>query len=438
MPNENPADQEQSIKEQRINSIKSLYYSKPEVQRAIFDFSSNREVVPRYFEGFGKLPDSLQYPGDIFPMVQRGATSFHCSIELWQDSLSLSTGQTREQLNNLRIGWDFLIDIDSKYLDYSKISAELIVNFLKFHGIKNIGVKFSGSKGMHIIIPWKAFPKEINEIQTSNMFPEWPRIICQYIIEKTKPQLIEKITKLTIGSKYVKDFSASEKVMPDIILVSSRHLFRMPYSLHEKTALASIVIDENKISEFQIQDANPLKITKDNIKSFTPNSKENEASELLLQALDWHKEQNLNVEVTDSVKDFKPIKLDKISDEFFPPSIKEILKGMKDGRKRALFILINLFRSIGMDKDELEKRLYSWNEKNEVQLKQGYIKSQLSWSYRNKVVPPPNFNKDYYKGIGIVPTEEELRYKNPVNYVVKKTLGSSQNSVTKSKPKTKQ
>src|SRR3989338_8403883 len=153
MSNENPADQEQSIKEQRINSIKSLYYSKPEVQRAIFDFSSNREVVPRYFEGFGKRPDSLQYPGDIFPMVQRGATSFHCSIELWQDSLSLSTGQTRE-----------------------------------------------------------------------------------------------KITKLTIGSKYVKDFSASEKVMPDIILVSSRHLFRMPYSLHEKTALASIVIDENKIS----------------------------------------------------------------------------------------------------------------------------------------------------------------------------------------------
>ena len=206
MSNENPADQEQSIKEQRINSIKSLYYSKPEVQRAIFDFSSNREVVPRYFEGFGKRPDSLQYPGDIFPMVQRGATSFHCSIELWQDSLSLSTGQTREQLNNLRIGWDFLIDIDSKYLDYSKISAELIVNFLKFHGIKNIGVKFSGSKGMYIIIPWKAFPKEINEIQTSNMFPEWPRIICQYIIEKTKPQLIEKTTKLTIGSKYVKDF----------------------------------------------------------------------------------------------------------------------------------------------------------------------------------------------------------------------------------------
>src|SRR5690606_27815409 len=28
----------------------------------------------------------------------------------------------------------------------------------------------------------------------------------------------------------------------DLVLVSPRHLFRMPYSLHEKTALASIVI----------------------------------------------------------------------------------------------------------------------------------------------------------------------------------------------------
>jgi DNA primase catalytic subunit len=28
--------------------------------------------------------------------------------------------------------------------------------------MKNIGIKFSGSKGFHILIPWKAFPEEIN------------------------------------------------------------------------------------------------------------------------------------------------------------------------------------------------------------------------------------------------------------------------------------
>ena len=81
-----------------------------------------------------------------------------------------------------------------------------------------------------------------------------------------------------------------------------------------------------------------------------------------------------------------------------------------------------------MDKDELEKRVSEWNKKNKVPLKEGYVKSQISWSYRNKIVPPPNFDKDYYKGIGIVPTEEELRYKNPLNYVVKKSLSKNNKS----------
>ena len=68
-----------------------------------------------------------------------------------------------------------------------------------------------------------------------------------------------------------------------------------------------------------------------------------------------------------------------------------------------------MFRSLGIDKDELEKRIYEWNGKNKVPLKEGYVRTQLSWSYRNKIVPPPNFDKDYYKGIGIIPTDEELQ-----------------------------
>ena len=76
-----------------------------------------------------------------------------------------------------------------------------------------------------------------------------------------------------------------------------------------------------------------------------------------------------------------------------------------------------------MDRDELEKRIYDWNNKNALPLKEGYLKAQILWSYRNKIVPPPNYDKDYYKGVGVIPTDEELRMKNPVNYVVRKTLG---------------
>ena len=422
-----------SHREQRIRKITHLYYSKPDIQKAIFDFSKNREICPRYFEGFGKRPDSFQYQGDVFELVKKGATSFHCSEELWSEPLKIQTGMAEKQLNDLRIGWDLLIDIDSKYIDYSKISAELIINILKFHGVKNIGIKFSGSKGFHIIVPWKAFPKEVNEIKTSDMFPEYPRIITHYIIEKTKKQLIEKITDLERPSKYVKDFQAPKEVMPDIILVSPRHLFRMPYSLHEKTALASVVLNPDKIADFQLTDADALK-TK--VKDFMPDSEEGEASELLMQALDWYKDEEIRKgkstkKITGKFTDYKPLKLDNLSEKNFPPCIQKILRGIEDGKKRALFVLINLFRSVGMDKDELEKRIEDWNKKNNPLLKEGYIKSQLSWSYRKKPIMPPNC-KEFYQGIGVcLPDDFCKLIKNPVNYVSRKSMLESKRTKKK-------
>jgi DNA primase catalytic subunit len=415
--------EKQFYKEQRIRKITQLYYSRPEILKAIFNFSENREVIPRYFEGFGKRPDSFQYPGDIFEMVKKGATSFHCSEELWKDPLKISTEMNENQLNELRKGWDFLIDIDSKYIDYSKILAELIINLLRFHGVKNIGIKFSGSKGFHILIPWKAFPKEINETKTSNKFPEWPRIITQYIMEKTKEKLIEKISNLEKPNKYVKDFKAPKEVMPDIILVSPRHLFRMPYSLHEKTALSSVVIDADSesIRNFELKDADPLKLSKNSIKNFIPDVEEGEASELLIQALDWNNEKNPEEEKLE-FKNIKPIKLDNLSDKNFPPCIKNILQGLEDGKKRAVFVLINFFRSVGDNKEDIEKRIYDWNKKNSPPLKEGYIKSQLSWAYKRKPLMPPNC-KEFYQGIAVCQPDNFCKLiKNPVNYMVRKSF----------------
>ncbi|MEK6758007.1 MAG: DNA primase small subunit domain-containing protein, partial [Nanoarchaeota archaeon] len=373
-------DETKSFKEQRIRKITQLYYSRKDVQKAMFEFSKNREISPRYFDGFGKRPDSFQYLNDISELAKKGATSFHCSEELWQDPMKIVTGMSQEQLNEIRIGWDLLIDIDSKYIDYSKISAKIIIEFLNFHQLKNIGIKFSGSKGFHIIIPWKAFPKEINGVETSKMFPEYPRIITQYIIEKTKDKLIEKITDLSRPNKYVKDFQAPKEVMPDLVLVSPRHLFRMPYSLHEKTSLASVVLNPDELENFQLKDADPMKIK---IKNFMPDSEEGEASELLREAFDWYnvnKPKEEREKTTGQFAEYKPIQLKNISDENFPPCVQKIFQGIPDGKKRAVFVLINLFRSIGMDKDEMEKRIYEWNKKNNPPLREGYIVSQLSWA----------------------------------------------------------
>lgn len=496
-----------SHKEKRVRSITHLYYSKPEIQKIIVDFCRSREVSPRYFEGFGKRPDTIEYPGDLYQLVKRGATSFHCSQETFSDPLEIQTGMAENQLNELRTGWDLLIDIDCKWFDYSKLAARSIIKALKNYGVKNIGIKFSGSKGFHIIVPWKAFPKEINGEPTKNLFPEVPRKIVSFLRSKSEEEMKNilpndfynqfKGTEIKKGKKCnscgemsedyllvnygctkcrrkelkkkrlheeLKELKCPEcsgklvverseefneckkcglnsKENPnkfsrnvevdlfelmglDLILVSPRHLFRAPYSLHEKTALASIVIPSESIEDFQPMDADPMKAR---IIDFNPNSEEGEARELLIQALDWyksfHKDEDFQKESNNF--EFKPIKIENLSEKNFPPSIKKILEGIEDGRKRALFILLNFFRSLSMEREELEQRIYEWNEKNKPPLKQGYIKTQIVWSYRNKIVPPPNFDKDYYNGIGIVPTEEELRYKNPVNYTSRKSFSGS-------------
>jgi len=417
-----------SVREERIRKITHLYYSNPEVQRAIFNFSVNREICPRYFEGFGKRPDSLQYESDILGLVKKGATSFHGSEEIWNNPLNIKTGMKEQELNEIRTGWDLLLDIDSKYIDYSKIMAKIIINFLEFSGVKNVGIKFSGSKGFHIIVPWKAFPKEINGVKTSDMFPEWPRILTKYIMAKTHNYLISEVTKLSTPNKYIKDFQAPKEVMPDLILVSPRHLFRMPYSLHEKTALASIVIDKDKISEFEPRDADPFKIK---IKNFLPDCKEGEATQLLMQALDWNQEHSNKEEK--KTFEYKPINITDKSEKNFPPCMQKILLGVKDGKKRSLFALINFLRSIGTEKDELEKIIFSWNEKNEPKLPAGYIKSQIDWALKRKPTMPPNCF-DFYKDIGVCSADGLCKLtKNPVNYVVRKNFQSERVKSPKNK-----
>lgn len=501
MPQDSP-----SIKEQRIRKITAFYYSRPEVQTAIFEFSKNREVVPRYFEGFGKRPDSLQYPNDILEMAKKGATSFHCSEEIWKNPLQIETGMNEKQLNEIRTGWDLLIDIDCKWFDYAKLAARAIITVLEKNEIKNIGVKFSGSKGWHILIPWKAFPKEIGGEQTKNLFPELPRKLVDYLRYEARKELENilpgdfysqfKNVKIKKGIRCVncnelsdefifvelfcpdckigemkkirkeesKNFSCShcrknfliksekdyyeckkcnlnsnknpDNFSPtiendlfdlmglDLILVSPRHLFRMPYSLHEKTSLVSVVIKKEEIENFELKDADPMKIK---IKNFTPDSKDGEAKEFIMQAMDRYRENKISRgeterALTGKFADFKPVKIDNLSDKNFPPCIKKILEGLADGRKRAVFVLINFFRSLNLDKNEIEKRIYEWNKKNEVPLKKGYIQTQLIWSYRRNPQLPQNC-ADFYKGIGVcIPDDFCKKIKNPVNYIVRKSF----------------
>ncbi len=427
---------------EKVKELALAYYSRKDIQSAIYNFSQGRETVPRYGEGFGKRPDALQYESDILAYVQKGATSFHVSEELWHDPLQIVTGMSQEETNKLRKGWDLLIDIDSKYLDFSKITAQLIARAFEFHGIKNYGIKFSGSKGFHLIIPWQAFPEEFQNQETKNMFPEWPRMICLYLNNFIRDSLEKEIGKTTSTifsstAKFIKDEDAQKKVMPDLVLVAPRHLFRAPYSLHEKTALASIIVDKKTLEDFNPLHANPLGIRPLN---YLPEARKNEAKELLMQALEWHLEQEKEKKAGQPEKKinlgnrkFEDVEIKYITEETFPPVIKNILKGLKeDGRKRAVFILITFFRSLNFPQEYIEKTLEEWNKKNYKPLKEGYIKAQIAWFQKQKKMLPPNFDSEYYKAIGVYEMDAlSEKTRNPAAYTQAKARMKMQEKIIK-------
>ncbi len=511
-------------------SNRLLYYKQREIQQAIVDSARDREVGIKYAErGFGKRPDVLMYANDILDSVKKGASSFHVSEERWRNPMQLSAGMRKKELDELRKGWDLVLDIDCPYWRYSKLSAHLFVKALMNHGLVSISCKFSGNKGFHIAVPFEAFPKEVNNILVEKHFPEGPKEITLYLLDYISNNLIdvsetggiifdkkykttiEKIAKLTGKdqselskfvcpdcSKEVTNFSSSVKkeficpkcetrivkedetkilVCPkcnvlmekkeyklkncacgsekppkrmfdplsiidvDTLLISSRHMYRAPYSMHEKSRLVSLPINPEKVMQFEKKQANPKKVQVNKTFVFLDGSRcePDEAQELMINAFDFRKEEIL---FRDSFADKKTHKEKEyelpetaIPEEYFPPSIKKGLQGLEDGRKRFLFILINFLSTLGWTHAKIEEIVWKWNEKNPEPLKENYIIGQLRYAKTNKEkVPPPNYVTGIYKDLQIEDPENiTSRYNNPVTYA--KVLYSQKNKEKKKRKK---
>ena len=383
------------------------YYSGKVIQEQIVNSAKNKEAVIKYTDSFGKRPDIIQFEGDILDSIKKGATSFHISEEHWSDPLKLKPGMTKTQLDELRTTYDIILDIDSKNFEHSKICAHLLIEALKFHNIQNIGIKFSGNKGFHICISHQTLPKSINNTPTKLLFPDAVRITSSYLKELIKPHLAKRLQSQD-------PFSL---VDIDSILISNRHLYRTPYSLHEKSGLVSLPIKKEDILTFKKEQAKP-----ENIKTFTPfyiGDKE-ESKQLLIQAFDWYSKQKPKEEPKNQ---FEEIKV-KINQKNFPPCIQEILNGIKqDGRKRALFILINFFKSTGYPTEDLKTIVKDWNIKNYEPLPDNYLQSQLNWHKTKKSILPPNCqNASYYLDLKTCKPDNLCKLiKNPVNYAIRKS-----------------
>ena len=155
----------------------------------------------------------------------------------------------------------------------------------------------------------------------------------------------------------------------------------------------------------------------------------------MTQALDFNIRQE-----ADSLREEKELEIPQnaLPKELFPPCIKLILNGLEDGRKRALFILINYFTSIGWDYDAIEKRLREWNAKNREPLREVYLLGQLRYhkQVHKKILPPNCDNEMYMLGIGVCkPDNFCQKIRNPAQYTTKKAWMINRESKGKTKIK---
>src|SRR4030042_1031850 len=111
------------------------WYSRESVQKALIEVAKEREVVSVFKDGsFGKRPDVIQYPGDVMQAVAEGTISFHGSVEQWSNPMQLDVGMNRNDLDNLRSGWDIILDPDVKDFEIGKATTKQIIEVLKDHG----------------------------------------------------------------------------------------------------------------------------------------------------------------------------------------------------------------------------------------------------------------------------------------------------------------
>ena len=431
------------------------FYKRKEVREALLKQAQDKEVAVQFKDFFGKRPDALLYDADILELAKKKATSFHCSEELWINPLNISSEMKTDELNAQRKGWDLILDIDCHHFLYSKIASHLLIKILKDHDIENVTCKFSGNKGFHLAVPFEAFPETVNNKPTKELFPDAPRRIAYYLRDLLKPRLeqaILKIEKQDISNITKRTGIPSEKLIQikkedgkekrtldveafleiDTVLIAPRHLYRMPYSFHEKSELVSVPVKINEILKFKKEMAKPENVKFD-VHFLERNiAKKGEAAKLIINAFDTYPKEPTK---TTEKKHFE-LPEEAVEEENFPPCIKIALGGLEDGKKRILFTLINFFRGVNWTFDAIEQKINTWNTLNPEPLREVYIKGQLSQLRKQKEAIPPHNCKSYYEDLRICkPDSFCSRIRNPLQYAILKDKTQKEETKPKGRPR---
>lgn len=408
------------------------YYSRDDIQEALLSFSRDREVVGVFRNGsYSTRPNVIIYPNDIIAMVREGSLEFHSSIERWSQPMNIRT----DNYDQLRTGWDMILDLDCRAFEHGRVAAQVFCRALEMHGIENYSLKFTGGKGFHIGIPWESFPEQIEGKPLLGMFPSLPRSMGLYLREfvredfegallklGTQEQLAEQagleIGELEPEEEGEMSMNPFRLVDVDTVLLSPRHLFRMPYSLNKGSFLVSLPLSPGELPGFRREQAEP-----DAVKAgrrFFEKHRPGEALPLVLEAMDWS--QRLRREQARRLRE-RPSYAETVPEEHFPPCVRLISQGLADGRKRSVFILATFLRRMNWKWDHVEAFAAKWNQRNRPPLPENYMRSQLRWHRQQKreILPPACAREGWYASFGACRPDghcgfQKKTVKNPVNY----------------------
>lgn len=419
------------------------YYLRDDVKKRILSFSKSREIAVLFdAKYYGKRPMTINTSKEYDIIVKKGATSFHCGEERWENPLILGSDIGEQEFNENKIGWDLVLDIDGVDFIFSKIVACEILSFLKNElDVNYTSIKFSGNKGFHLGIPFEAFAGTYMNEDIKNLFPQIPRNMANYIVSNIKDKVSVKILEIeksleNISKKYninVDDLldergklDSTKLVDVDTILISHRHLFRMPFSINEKSGLVSIPVNPDKIADFNRDDARVSNLENLDVydeflfldynqeqgkyakKLFEKSMEEIESFEDIQIKLHYNNEKKNEVIIID----------EKVPEKNFPQTIKYILNNkFDDGRKRLVFVLLSFLVSVNWDFENIEKVMREWARKQNLQ--RNYLRGQINWfKNANKKINPPNFNRDeYFVGLGVPQKviDEDVNFENRKN-----------------------
>jgi hypothetical protein len=447
-------------------NIAKEFYSRADIQERILHFSKNREIGVMFDGYFGKRPDVIENYFDIKTLVNKGVRSFHSSEERWLNPLMLGGEKKPQDRDGNRLGWDLILDLDGVSFEYSQIVGKLLVDYFTSIEVHNVSVKFSGNKGFHLAIPFEAFSKFNGLNETRLLFPDVAKKMAMYLmyhlrgkISKTildKEGGIENISKMydiPMDELVNKDegsyfFDFMKVIEIDTILITSRHLFRMPYSFNEKSGLVSIPIHKDRVMEFTKDEAKPENVDPSKYIEFEflyYDPKYGKDGDVLLHIIEQPDDDSFTGEsgtYIDSgdleekislIQNRKRESMGKmilasggevfeidgtVEMKDFPETIKFALAhSFLDGKKRGLFLLLTYLTSINWTYDQIEDVIKTWNSAQEEPLKPNYVKAQITWfkAQPGKISPPKFNNDNYFRHIGItdeVIQKDRIAFKN--------------------------